>query len=224
MGANPAVVLLDLDDTICRYRRSRAELLDSAFDRTDVEPFFTVAEFTGWIPQVTGKNKLDLLEKCFRGIATEKERSPELAERLAANYPKRNPTDVRFLPGAEMALETLSEKYRLGIVSNGAAATQRLKIETLDIGDFFEVEVFATPEEEIKPDPKPFYRALDAFGVDQTQAVHIGNSMASDIVGAQAAGLPAVWLRTGDTTSSDPTPEYSIDSLSELHYSPMPWE
>lgn len=224
MGANPTVVLLDLDDTICRYRRSRAELLDSAFERTTVEPFFTVAEFEEWIPKVTGENKLDLLEKCFCGIANEKERSSELAVQLAANYPERDPTNVTFLPGAETALEALSDTYRLGIVSNGAVVTQRAKIEILDIGDFFEVEIFATPEKALKPDPEPFYRALDAFDMTKTQAIHIGNSIASDIVGAQAAGLPAVWLRTDGATSSNTTSEYIIDSLFELHQNPMPWE
>jgi HAD superfamily hydrolase (TIGR01549 family) len=223
MGDDTAAVLFDLDDTLCRYPRSTDELLADAFDRTGVDPFFTAAEFRAWIPKVTGTSALDLREKCFRGIAAEMGLSEDVAERVAANYPERDPTDVAFLPGAERALETLSERYSLGLVSNGAPHTQRRKLETLGIEGHFEEVAFGTPEIGIKPDPAPFHRVLDGLDIAPGRAVHVGNSLESDVAGANAAGVPAVWLRLDGAPADDITPEYVIDGLAELHHEPHPW-
>lgn len=40
----PDAVLFDLDDTLCRYRRSGSELLAAAFERTGRDPFITRGE------------------------------------------------------------------------------------------------------------------------------------------------------------------------------------
>jgi putative hydrolase of the HAD superfamily len=43
-----------------------------------------------------------------------------------------------------------------------------------------------------KPDPRPFLIALDALGVSPSNCVHIGNSVHSDVVGAQGVGMNVV--------------------------------
>lgn len=224
MGNDPAVVLIDLDDTICRYRRSTGDLLEVGFDRTGVEPFFTVEEYVRWIPKVTGNSPLDLREKCFRGIAREKGRSEVLAEKVAANVPERDPTAVEFVPGADRALAFLSNRYDLGLVSNGVPEAQQTKLETLGIADMFDVLTFGTPETGVKPRPEPFRQALDSLGCSQEEAIHIGNSLEADVAGAQAAQVPAVWLKTGQRDPTAPSPEYVIDEMSALHDDPLPWE
>jgi len=40
-----------------------------------------------------------------------------------------------------------------------------------------------------KPDPRIFRMALDAFGVDPDEALHLGDSIATDVLGARAAGI-----------------------------------
>ncbi|WP_256298129.1 HAD family hydrolase [Haloarchaeobius salinus] len=224
METGPAAVTLDLDDTLCRYDRSTADLLALAFDRADVEPFFTAAEFVATIPTVTGESPLDLRRKCFRVLAAENGRSVAVADRLAEQYPERDPTAVSFLPGAREALDSLADHHRLALVSNGEPSHQRAKLETLGISGAFETTVFGTPETGVKPDPEPFYRVLDALGVQSERAVHVGNSLASDVVGAQAAGIPAVWLRADGSADDETVPEYVVDDLAELHRRPFPWE
>jgi putative hydrolase of the HAD superfamily len=223
MGDDTVAVLFDLDDTLCRYPRSTDELLAEAFERTDVDPFFTAAEFQSLIPKVTGTSPLDLREKCFRRIAAAKGRSERVAERIAANYPEREPTDVEFVPGAERALEALAERYRLGLVSNGTPETQRRKLETLDIEEHFEEVGFGRPEIGVKPDPAPFHRVLDGLGIAPDQAVHVGNSLESDVAGARAAGVPAVWLRLDGASPDEIAPEYVVEDLADLHDDPLPW-
>jgi putative hydrolase of the HAD superfamily len=228
----PTVLLFDLDDTICQYRRSHDEVLAAAFDRCGVEPFFSVADFDRWVPRVEATSPLDLREQCFAAICREQGRNPALGERVAAAYRDRDPRNIEFLPGARAALETLGEQYTLGLVTNGGEATQRPKLDALGIVDAFETIVFATPDAAIKPDPAPFHAVLSALGAEPSMAIHIGDSLASDVAGAQAAGIDAVWLRSGTDISgnkcerehSGPVPEFVIDSVAELRAPPFPWE
>jgi len=91
--------------------------------------------------------------------------------------------------------------------------------------------VFAGHETPPKPDPEPFRRALDDLGVAPERAVHVGDSLATDVAGAARAGLRAIRLRTDPEAESagesgpDPAsnsdretrqPALTVDSLSRL--------
>jgi putative hydrolase of the HAD superfamily len=45
-----------------------------------------------------------------------------------------------------------------------------------------------------KPDPRIFQHALDAFGVQPSEAIHLGDSIATDVLGARAAGIPVALI------------------------------
>jgi FMN phosphatase YigB (HAD superfamily) len=49
-----------------------------------------------------------------------------------------------------------------------------------------------------KPDGAIFTRALELLGVTADRAMHIGDSLHSDIAGAANAGLTATWIRRDD--------------------------
>lgn len=69
-----------------------------------------------------------------------------------------------------------------------------------------------------KPDAKIFEYALEMMGSSPTRAIHVGDSLHSDILGAQALGISAVWLerdgRINDIGSA--TPDFTINSLSQV--------
>lgn len=72
-----------------------------------------------------------------------------------------------------------------------------------------------------KPDPQIFQRAFDAIGVAPSGAVHIGDSMHSDIGGAGNAGIQSVWLhresRIHDIGNGDKCkPEFTVTALTEV--------
>ena len=72
-----------------------------------------------------------------------------------------------------------------------------------------------------KPHP-PLYRlALDHLGTAPSRTLAVGDRLATDIVGARAAGLDSAWVLTGvdrpsDLVASDATPTFVIGSLAEL--------
>lgn len=68
-----------------------------------------------------------------------------------------------------------------------------------------------------KPDPAIFEFALEAAGVSAARALHVGDSLEEDVVGARAAGIEAVWLnRRGCGNGPVPAGVTEISSLEEL--------
>ena len=217
--ADPAAVFLDLDETICEHPRSTADRLADAFESAGVEPFFEVSDFRRWLARVTADSSVELREKCFTGIADEQGRNPDDARAVAHAYEDPDPTAVEFLPGAESALAVLGEGHDLALVTNGDRETQTAKLAALDIADHFEATTFTEPGGPVKPDPDHFHRTLSAMDIAAEEAVHVGNSLRSDVAGAQAAGVSAVWLaRVAEDV--DHVPDYRIDSMHDLHEPP----
>jgi len=99
-----------------------------------------------------------------------------------------------MMPGAgELILRLHSLGYRLGIVSNNDGFT-RDKCRAVGIEHFFSFILDSTQEGVMKPDPRIFRRALKLEGVEAAEVLHVGDLFGCDVMGADAAGIPAVWL------------------------------
>lgn len=214
-------VLLDLDGTLVEYERSREAVLAAAFETAGVEPFFTeteyLARFESFLP---AESATDLRERIFVALAEAKDVDPDHARAVAAAYDEeRDPGNVRLLDGAEAALDALSRDHRLGLVTNGPRDLQRAKIEAAGLADAFETVVYAGFETAAKPDTEPFEVALAALDASPGRAVHVGNSLDSDVAGARRAGLRAAWVPATDD-DPEPAPDDALDSLAALRDPP----
>lgn len=224
MSSDVSAVLFDLDGTLCEYERQPADDLHRAFEAANVDPFFKVDDyydrFGEFVEEADGV--ADLRMRCFRAIAVDRGRDPELGSRVAAAYTAiRDPKRVQPISGARNAVKTLSEEYLVGLITNGPPSYQQPKLDSLGFAEDFGTIVFAGFDTAAKPNPEPFKHALADLRVGPAQAIHVGNSINSDVQGARAAGLGSVWLTDGKS-DPQPAPDYSIDSLSELL--DRPWE
>lgn len=220
-------VLFDVDDTLCEYRRGADELLAAAFEAVGVEPYFDVrAYYDAYEDLVDDSRDMDdLRERCFERLSRERGRDPSVGVAVAEAYAReRDHGNVRPLPGAVDAVERAATDHHVGVVTNGAPAMQRRKLAALGLADAFETTVYAGYETPAKPAAEPFERALADLGVAADRAVHVGNSLVSDVPGARAAGLRAAWLaRNGADVPPDldPKPDYRLGSMREL--ADPPW-
>jgi putative hydrolase of the HAD superfamily len=75
-----------------------------------------------------------------------------------------------------------------------------------------------------KPLPAIFAAALDLAGAGPTQCLHVGDSLAEDVAGALAIGIPAVWLRRAESGVDGEVPDgvRVIAALDELDLSSEP--
>ena len=68
-----------------------------------------------------------------------------------------------------------------------------------------------------KPDRRIFELALEKCGCDPSQVVHVGDSLPSDIRGANGMGIRSVWLnRDGAANDTGIKPDHEISDLREL--------
>lgn len=224
MTATVEAVLLDLDDTICVYERSAAEVLSAAFDAVGVAPFFAADEYLARFDEFVDAGGAigPIREACFATFAEEAGRDPAVGRAVADAYAtERDQTAVAFAPGARRALDALHERYPLGLVTNGDPGLQAPKLDSLDIAGRFDVVVHGGVDAAYKPDPEPFHLALEELGVPVDRAVHVGDSLEADVAGAHAADLRSVWL-ADDTATVDATPEphHVVESMHEVAAEP----
>jgi len=219
MAGSVEALVFDLDGTVCEYCRSVEDLLDHSFEAVGVDPFFSAeAYYSAFDEYVEGADEVEeIRERAFAGLASEAGVDPAVGRAVAAAYADaRDHTNVRFLTGAQAALETLTEQYPTAAVTNGDPAMQSQKMAGLGIEDRFETVVYAGYDTPAKPDPEPFESALDALGVASERAVKIGNSLDHDVRGAHNAGLHSVWLDRNGVDDPVPEPHYRIESMREL--------
>ncbi len=97
---------------------------------------------------------------------------------------------VEFYPDALDALARLARRFPLLSLSNGNADLHRV-----GVGHHFHGSLSARDLGMAKPDPRVFAEACRRLQLMPSQVLHVGDDLAMDVLGARAAGLPAVWLR-----------------------------
>lgn len=107
---------------------------------------------------------------------------------------------------------------RTGVVINGASDSQREKLRATEALHWLDAVVTSAEVGIAKPDPRIFRIALQQLGASPQNTLHIGDTPATDVAGAQATGLKAVWVnrkkRQLETTA--PPPDYEVSSFSDL--------
>lgn len=210
-------VLFDLDGTLCRRTQDTQAMYEEAFERAGERPFGGPEAL--WASLEGPPDHSDAVGYFGAGlarVAAQHGRSDADTLALArALISAIDDTAVAPLPGVETALESAAAAGPIGVVTNGPEDRQRRKLDALGIADRFDVIVYGAELPRSKPHAEPFDRALDELGVAREGTLHVGNSLAYDVAGAQNAGLSAAWLREDrDVGAYDP--EYVIDSLVEL--------
>ena len=100
-----------------------------------------------------------------------------------------------LIDGARETLETLSHRYRLGIISDvGFSPGRMLKRVLADHGllDLFDSLVFSDEAGRAKPHIEVFECTALALSAKPEEIVHIGDLEYTDIVGAKRAGYHAI--------------------------------
>jgi ribonucleotide monophosphatase NagD (HAD superfamily) len=72
-----------------------------------------------------------------------------------------------------------------------------------------------------KPASAYFEQALHSLGVSADRAAMVGDDVVNDVLGAQAAGITGVLVRTGkfrpeDLEAAEGTPDHVLDSVADL--------
>ncbi|MCP4643703.1 MAG: HAD family hydrolase [bacterium] len=169
-----------------------------------------LAALRAWAPEYRLRTWTDAL--AVHGIDDTK-----LAQAMADHFPRERRKHHIVFEDAAPVLEFLRGRVRLGILTNGASDLQREKLDGARLAGDFEAFVAGGDVGNRKPQPDGFNRVLELLGASPAESAMVGDNLKSDIQGACAMGIHAVWLnRKGVTNDSDVTPDAEISGLDEL--------
>lgn len=110
-------------------------------------------------------------------------------------------------------LQTLSQQYALGAISNGNA-----NLQVIGLAHFFQFHLAADHFPQGKPAPDMFVAALQKAGVAAQEALHIGDHPQDDIQGAQAVGMKTLWVNLEHKPWPDTIapPDFTVTALAQI--------
>ena len=101
----------------------------------------------------------------------------------------------KLFDGVREAIDQLSKKYKLGIISDTGFTPGRVLRKILEMNDlrkYFSVCIFSDEFGKSKPHPDVFYRAAKSLECDISELVHIGDNERTDISGADSSGARSI--------------------------------
>ncbi|QEA38517.1 HAD family hydrolase [Pistricoccus aurantiacus] len=115
-------------------------------------------------------------------------------------------------PEVDAMLAALSQRYRLGAITNG-----NVELARLPLARHFDVSIAAGEMLAPKPDPRPFLAALARLASRPSEALHVGDSWQHDVLPAQRLGMRVAWIDIdGEAPTRLPRQVYRLDHVREL--------
>lgn len=111
-----------------------------------------------------------------------------------------NSIGVQVLPDAKSILTAFRMRkingisIKTGMITNWGNRVNAM-LRALNIANCFDIVVSSDTVLKGKPDPTVFQQACLLVGVEMKNAVHIGDSLHDDALGAQQAGMHGIWLK-----------------------------
>lgn len=234
-------VLFDLDNTLYPYppcnragkeaARKTARERGYEFDREEFEEFYQTGrrEVKREIPGTAASHERVLY---FKYALEEYTGAPQPADALAIGeaYWDGYLEEMQLLPDAADTLAALQDRgIDVAITTNLTTRVQLEKLDRLGITEY--VDLLLTSEETGREKPGSVMFTLPLARLDRraSETVMVGDSIASDIVGANAVGLETVLFDAAVAADevdaeSEPTdslegrrePDHRIDALAEL--------
>jgi len=191
-------VFFDVDDTLVDYATTSRLALDEAMG--------AAAEYDLW-QQISEPHfqryyrgeiefaamRIERTAHFLRELGREAD-SHRAADLETARFTHLNRSFVLFDDVAACLAALRERSVRLGLITNNDGPHQRRKLAAVGLADSFDAVAISGEVGAAKPDPAIFTYACAALGVAPNEAMHVGDRLDADALGATAVGLSGVWL------------------------------
>ena len=144
----------------------------------------------------------------------------DLATRIADRFSEYREEEMFIFPGAHDAIDELRALgVKLALVTNGAADSQRAKVERFELAHRFHHIQIEGEHGFGKPEERAYLHAMEALGVGAADTWMIGDNLEWEVEAPQRLGIYAIWMDVhgdGLPDGSPVKPDRIIRSLSEL--------
>ena len=217
-------VFLDVDNTILDFNKAEAIALEKTLSALSVPHSpevirrYSQLNLAQWKLLEQGKLTREQVKvRRYRLLFDElkTDASPEKAARI---YEGLLGQGHYFIDGAVEMLQALYGSFHLYLATNGTASVQKSRLKSAEIEPFFE-QIFISEELGCnKPETSFFERCFATIpDFKKEEAVMVGDSLTSDILGGIRAGIRTVWFNKDlNESSGEIRPDHTIKALSEL--------
>lgn len=194
-------IFIDLDDTLWAFTENARDTFEEMYHQYRFERYFQ--SFDHFMELYVPKN-LELWDLYGRHEISKDELNarrfsypllqvgvddPALVKAYSDGFFAAIPYKRKLMPHAMEALEYLSGKYRLYILSNGFRELQEQKMRSAGILHYFRKIVLSEDIGAHKPFPAIFNFAMSATQSEFRTSLMIGDNWKNDIVGAREVGM-----------------------------------
>ena len=218
------ILLLDLDDTILDFHMQEAVAIRKTLETAGIDPTDATCERYSQINdmhwkmlergEITREQVLHgRFQVLFAELGVQRDTIP-----VVANYSHNLSEGHYFLPGALEAVQALQKQYRLFLVSNGTAVVQYKRIRNAALEPYFE-EIFISQDVGFNKPAKGFFDYCFARikDFDPEKTLIVGDSLSSDILGGQNAGIKTCWLNPKHKNCTlEKAPDYELENITQL--------
>ena len=231
----PPTIILDLDDTILDDSTSvepawidACSLACECLQGVSPETLLTlIHDYRDWYWSDPARHKAGRADLRAAGAVIVAEAlkrcgvdNPALARRAAGRYRDLREAAIEPFPGAVESLAALRQRgVRLGLITNGAAAVQRAKINRFDLARYFDAVLIEGEFGAGKPEHLVYLELARCLETKPQDSWIVGDNLEWEVAVPATLGFYTVWVDTharGLPRNTDTKPHRIIQSLPDL--------
>lgn len=223
---NPKFIYFDLDDTLLDHKKAEQAGLRDVHQHFDMfngisedNLLETYHHINKGLWEEYGRGEIDRHElhqrrfsETFEELGLD-ENMHEEAGKVYMNYYRNH---WEWIAGAREAYVAVAEKFEVGIITNGFAETQRLKIDQFNLKETARQIVISEDVGVMKPDPRIFDHSTKLAGVNREDILYVGDSFTSDVVGGSKANWKVAWYTQTPIEQGYKLADLIFDDFDEL--------
>ena len=209
-------ILFDLDNTLIDRQRAFKEMLIRVFHN-----YYKDEEYINLLVKdallFDDNGKIERIDS-FAKLINKYEIKEFTAKELSSNWSKESGITVYLFDDVLNTLKKLKEKYKLAVVTNGDYASQKRKLDNINIYDLLDYTLISSEINIRKPDPRIFKYACKQMNLQEKECIYVGDSYSRDIEGALNAGLNAIYVSRNNEIHDNVKTIYQIKELLDITF------
>lgn len=233
-------LFLDMDDTLCDTQAANAaamaqmaqtftRLYGEKFNSENTAKAYVSGIYRQWNKQQSARY-ISIIENngesAYRVqlicdlVAAQGQEVPDqaTAQAMQDQFDADRISGFGFYPGIEAFLAEARKTLTLVVITNGPTFSQHPKVKAVNMKAHVDHLLIGGEEPEEKPAQSIFQKALSLAACEAHEACHIGDNLTTDVGGANATGIPSVWVQHNQSLdlSLGGEPSYTLTHPREI--------
>ncbi len=222
----PKFIYFDLDDTLLDHKKAEQNGLKDVHKHfeefNDISLDSLIATYhtiNKGLWEEYGRGEIDrhiLHKRRFEETFIELGISAALYEEAGKVYMDYYRNHWEWIFGAKEAFDRIRATYNVGIITNGFAETQWMKIKQFGFEEMVSQIVISEEIGVMKPHHKIFDHSTELVGIERSDILYVGDSLTSDVEGGKAAGWKVAWYTSNPDKKGRELADIVFNDFEEL--------